>query len=253
MNFKKIFGVALYYISVPTCVLCREKLDIDDRGLCKNCAEAYIQHKTRNCSRCAKVLSRCSCTNYRMRSHSVKKHIKVFRYLNTEQSLPGNNLIYSLKRDNRDDVADFLANELSEVIVNNLDLVDRSKYLITNVPRRKRSIIDFGYDHAAVLARSVAKKLGIKYRSLLISKSKRAQKETKGEARLRNAEFDYKRAKENRLKGITVIIIDDVVTTGASVSSCATLIRALGAREIIAASVASSYNDDYTPHQKTYS
>ena len=180
-----------------------------------------------------------------MRAHSVKKHLKIFKYLNTEQAEPGNNLIFSLQQDYREDVIDFLAEEIAECIRSNLNLFDKDAYVITNVPRRKGAIIKFGYDHTECLAKSVSKKLEMKFCKLLKSKAKHAQKETRGSDRMANAEFDYISDNPMNLKGKSVIIIDDIITTGASMGGCAMLIKGLEARECIAVSVASAYNDEY--------
>ena len=159
--------------------------------------------------------------------------------------MAGNNLIYSLKQDNRSDVLDFLSSELATVLKNNIDLADKGKYVLTNVPRRRASILNYGYDHSADLARSVSKKLGVKYVSVLKSKAKSAQKKLKGHERVLNADFDYKSRAGSFEKGTIVILIDDIVTSGASMSACATLLKGLGAKEVIAASIASVYNDWY--------
>lgn len=249
MDIKFFLNSVLFYISVPKCVVCNERLDLYDRGLCQSCKSIYEMHKTRNCSRCAKELNRCSCSNEYLKSHSVKKHFKLFRYLHTDQAIPGNKLIYSLKQDNREDVIDFLAEELVECVKNNIEVIDNEKWLITNVPRRKGAIIKFGYDHTEALAKKIAAKLHIKYLKLLKSKSKKAQKEVRGLDRLLNANFDYLFKRDINLKGKTVLIIDDIITTGASMGSCALLIRGLGARECIALTVASAYNDEYVKRE----
>lgn len=245
MDIKHLIRAALFYISVPKCVLCKEKLSLYDRGLCSSCRDIYEFHKTRNCSRCARELIRCSCSNKYLKSHSVKKHLKIFKYLHTEQAAPGNNLIYSLKQEYREDVIDFLADELVECVKNNIQLINTEQYIITNIPRRKAAIVKFGYDHTEVLAKSVASKLNIRYMKLLKSKSKKAQKEVRGIDRLTNVNFDYISNKSIDLKGKTALIIDDIITTGASMGACALLIRALGVRECIALTVASAYNDEY--------
>jgi predicted amidophosphoribosyltransferase len=156
--------------------------------------------------------------------------------------MPANYLIYSLKQDNRSDVLDFLSAELSGAIKNSLDL-SSGDYVVTNVPRRKRAIVDFGYDHARELARRVADILGLEYVEILESKSKKAQKTVFGDERRRNAIFDYICDDDFTLKGKCVILIDDIVTTGSSITNCATLIKALRPKSIVAASLGVAYKE----------
>ena len=236
MKIREFYKRLIHLISVPKCVCCKEKLDFDDRGLCRDCMEKYMEHKKRNCDRCSRILSACSCSSTYLSSHGVKRLIKVFKYFKREQSLASNYLIYSLKQDNREDVISFLTEEMVAALNNSIDF-SKGKYIFTNVPRRRKSIINYGFDHAAVLAKSVSKAIGCEYRDLLVSKSKRSQKSVIGSERVHNAVFDYKHRREISLKGYTVILVDDIVTTGASMSSCAMLLRGMGTKTVIGATL----------------
>ena len=244
MKIKEFINRAIYYVSVPKCVLCTEKLDYGERGLCKCCMTAYNEHKMRNCPKCSKILSECFCTYDCLESHGIKNLIKVFRYSKAEQSLPSNYLIYSMKQDNRKDVIDFLADEIS-VSIEKCIKEDLSTYVITNVPRRRGAIVEFGYDHAQQLAKAVSNKMNIEYIEVLKSKSKKPQKSVYGHARMENAKFEYKCKNDFTLKGKTVILIDDIITTGSSMTNCATLIRGLKPKRIIGACLGVAYKESY--------
>ncbi len=244
MKVKELFNRAVFYISVPKCVACKNKLDYGEKGLCKACRDIYLEHKKRNCPHCSKVLSECSCTYDCLKSNGIKNLIKVFRYSKTEQSIPSNYLIYSLKQDNRADVLSLLSDELSNAIKNSF-CIKKDEYVITNVPRRRKAIVTFGYDHAKELALSISKKLGIEYVELLKSKSKKSQKSVYGRERKENAQFDYKRKDTASLKGKNIILVDDIVTTGASMTNCAALIKKLKPRRIIGACLGTAYKELY--------
>lgn len=244
MNIKEFIKRTVYYVSVPKCVLCKEKLEYGERGLCKSCMLSYESHKMRNCPKCSRILSKCFCTYESLQAHGIKNLIKVFRYSKSEQSLPSNYLIYSMKQDNRKDVIEFLADEMSTSVKNCIK-EDLSNYIITNVPRRKNAIIEFGYDHAEILAKAVSDRLGVQYLQLLKSKSKKPQKSVYGHERVENAKFDYKCKKDVSLKGKTVILIDDIITTGASMTNCATLIKGLRPKKIIGACLGTAYKEAY--------
>ena len=253
MLIRELVDRFLFLVSVPKCVCCGKALDFEDRCLCKSCRVNYEEHKTRNCSRCARTLQDCSCSNFYLECHSVRKMAKVYRYTASDTKTPGNSLIYSLKQDNRRDVFEFLSDELAESIRRSLSITGREKhFLITNVPRRAASIREYGYDHAAELARRISRKLGVEYSQLLVSRAKKAQKGMQGEERIKNAIFDYKRGKERSLKGITVILVDDVVTTGASMGYCASLIRGMGTRRIVGATLSIAYKDSYAKPEYRY-
>lgn len=251
MNF---LDKLLFCISVPKCVSCNERLELQDLGLCRICAKDYFEHKLRNCSHCSKILSECTCVNDYLKSHSVRRLVKVCRYVNREDSerrFPSNMLIYSLKRDNRADVLSFLSEELAAAIKNSIKY-DKTSFIITSVPRRRAAINRYGIDHAKLLAKAVAKKLDLPYAEFLKSTARSAQKKMREQERIKNATFDYRKS-DISIEGKRVILIDDIVTTGASMGSCALLLRAIGAKEIIGAAISIAYKDktvDLSPERK---
>lgn len=239
MNIKAIMDRVFFALSVPKCVCCKRRLDYGEKGLCSKCSAVFEEFKTRNCSKCARLLHECDCSNEFLEAHYVRKVIKCYRYLDREEAAPGSRLIYSLKRDNRSDVLDRCTDELSRAILNSIP--DPENYIFTNVPRRRSAIIEHGIDHSALLAKSVAKHLGAKYMPLLRSNAKKPQKSLERTDRMKNANFSLIR--DIDLKGRRVIIIDDIITSGASVSVAASLIRSLGARDIVAGCLAIAYRD----------
>lgn len=244
-KIRNFLNSALFYISVPKCVCCNEKLDIDDLALCKSCKAEYDALKARNCSICSLDLNRCTCSCDYLERHYVKKLIKVYRYI-YDDTLPTNRVIYSFKRDNRSDVLEFIKSELTDAI--SASIQNPEQYIFTSVPRRKKSIRKYGIDHAQLLAKALAKHFKTEYKALLISKSKSPQKETRGNERVKNVNFKLKNDKIS-LKGKKVFLVDDVVTTGASMRYAATLIRGLGTREIVGVTISIAYKDSYTPFE----
>ena len=251
----ELYNRALFLISVPKCIRCDEPLDYGVKALCPKCLEEYREQKTRNCSRCAKLIPECTCSTFYMEKQRLRQIAKVFRYDASKPELPGNMLVYSLKHSNRRDSFDFAAGELSASILRAApDIVDQpDKYIITHVPRRPEAIRENGYDHSRVLAKRIAKLLGIEFKSFLVSRSKRAQKDTHGDERRRNAVFAYRRsAAKQSLRDLRVIIVDDVITTGSSVSACSAMLKGMGARRFLIATLSIAYKDSYIKPQTSY-
>lgn len=247
-NIMKLIKNLLFYISVPKCVHCNERLARTDVALCNDCLREYYNQKAGNCSVCARPLYECTCSMKYLDSHFIHKLIKLFRY-KIDRELPSNDLIYSLKRDNRSDVIDFLSDELCYAINTSVKL--NNDYVVTSVPRMKKSISKYGYDHAEKLARAIAKKLGLKYEKILLSQVKTEQKHSKSrEERYKNARFLTKK-RHSDMSGEHILLIDDIVTTGASMSACSMLLKGLGAKSITGAAVAIAFRDEYTPFTST--
>ncbi len=239
MNIKETMDRVLFALSVPKCVCCDKRLDYGQNAFCPECYAEFSDFKSRNCSRCAKKLNECGCSNEFLSSHFIKKVIKCSRYIQHNELHPVNALIYSLKRDNRKDVLDLASEELYIALNNTID--DFSQCIITNIPRRRAALVEFGIDHSELLAKEIAKKCRAEYISLMKSNAITPQKSLDHTERRKNANFEL--IKEPDLTGKTVIIVDDIITSGASVSNAAMLIRGLGSKNIIAACIAIAYKD----------
>ncbi len=247
MNIKNLYNKALFYLTVPKCVCCREKLEIDERALCKSCFSEYENIKGANCSVCSKVFSECSCVNDYLDRHFVHKLIKVFRYRhpdNPNDRIPSNELIYNIKRVNRRDLLEFLTDELEAAVRSSN--IDFKQYIVTSVPRKRDRILKYGHDHAELIAESLAGRLGIEYIKTLRALPGEPQKKMKTEERLKNARFEYPKSMP-KIKGRRVLLFDDIITTGASMGNSATMIHGLGAKEIIGICISIAYKDKYIP------
>lgn len=250
MKEKSLLRKALHFVSVPTCISCKERLNLDDIALCSKCYREYLNLLERDCSRCGKGLAYCSCSNFFMEKHFIKRLYKVARYDSTHPNSPISRLIFSVKENNRWDSLEFVSDEISEALKHSIDFTDKERFVIVNVPRRKSAIIKFGYDHSKTLAKRISKKLNVKYMDLLKNKARKAQKEMSGAERFLNAKIDYKFRTKADLSGKQVILIDDIVTSGSSMCASAVLLRGLGAKGIIGASYAIAYKDSYEPPEK---
>ena len=246
MKLSALRDSLLFYLGVPRCVGCGEFLDRRDRVFCPDCRMIYDNAKMRNCSRCAKILARCTCPNEYLDAHYIHSLIKVTRYIH-DPALPQNRLLYALKQETRRDVVDFMAEELSDAITAGTE--HTGEYLVTYVPRRRASVVKYGFDHAKKLAHRVAGLLGAEFVPLLRSDAKSAQKSKTGRnARVENAVMHP--IGNPDLHGKKILLIDDIVTTGASMANAATILRGCGAKSIVGASFAIAYLDPYIPFEK---
>lgn len=106
--------------------------------------------------------------------------------------------------------------------------------LLTWVPARSADARSRGYDHAEVLAQEVGHRLGLPVRPLLARALDRPDQSGLSAAQRRR---NLRGAFEARHWPGPVVLVDDVVTTGATASACAGVLRAAGATgvEVLAA------------------
>ena len=104
-------------------------------------------------------------------------------------------------------------------------------------PRRRRQR---GYDQAFLLARAAARALGENpVETLRKGRHTQAQSGLEGEAERRaNVLGAYSAADPALVAGKRVLLIDDVVTTGATFSECARVLRTAGAKDVVCAALA---------------
>ena len=109
--------------------------------------------------------------------------------------------------------------------------------LIVPVPLHWRRLLARRYNQAAELARALAAIGGVKAETRLLTRSKptRSQGEMhSARARMRNVAGAFAVAKDARprLAGRNVVIVDDVLTTGATLSACAKALLRAGAGSV---------------------
>lgn len=113
--------------------------------------------------------------------------------------------------------------------------------IVTWVPLAKKRLRSRGYDQAELLAKEVALLVDRPILSTL-----RKVKETKAQSsieddgqRAKNMEGAYTLAHPvQNLENTRILLIDDVITTGSTLSSCVKVLKTAGAREVISLGIA---------------
>lgn len=106
---------------------------------------------------------------------------------------------------------------------------------VVPVPMQAAKLRTRGYNQAELLARGVARQLGIPLKTHLLRRVKTdvlSQTRLRREGRLRNAAAAYRTAHPRHLQGKTILLVDDVMTTGATCEACARLLRQAGAAKV---------------------
>jgi ComF family protein len=114
--------------------------------------------------------------------------------------------------------------------------------LITWVPISTRRKLKRGYDQCELLSRVLENRTGIPaVRCLRKTKHTPPQSTLQGEAqRKANVLGVYQPVRPTVFAGKTVLLLDDIITTGATISECAKTLMLAGAKEVYCAAIASA-------------
>ena len=114
--------------------------------------------------------------------------------------------------------------------------------VITWVPVSRKRRRERGFDQVELLAEAVSGELDIPAEQLLEKiRDNRANSGLKTPAERRaNVLGAYQAASPDRLRGRRVLLLDDIVTTGATASECARVLLTAGAEEVFFAAVAAA-------------
>ncbi len=234
MRFSSLFSHLGELIFPSRCIICREPVG-RDTAFCHACEAEYRREILSECGICGRVLSECACSNAFLSKHGVRRMVKLFRYRPSETHEHSFNLLlYRLKHQNVRAPRDFLAARLAEALKASVGAPVPA--VITYVPRTVRERRKYGFDQSEQLAKALSVQTGLPFAPLLFRRKKASPQKNmrSAEERMKNAEGSYMPRTEEGLNGKTVFLLDDTVTTGASVAACARILRKMGAKEIIA-------------------
>lgn len=107
--------------------------------------------------------------------------------------------------------------------------------IVVHVPTATSRVRQRGYDQSRLIARHFAARRNLPCSELLIRQGHARQVGTKREERLRQMEEAFTAVKPNIITGANILLIDDVLTTGATIEQAARTLKTAGAKNINAA------------------
>lgn len=227
----------------PKCIGCRSVIDphIAEHGygnsiFCTTCRSEWEKVKLECCKKCGKVMIECNCRPPLIRD--VDGCIKLCKYDSSVDAIQ-NKLIFTLKHRSFDHAERFVAAQLAALIEDRIE--DKENMVLTYIPRKVSSKKYYGFDQAFILAKNISKNLAIPLVTCIKRKGGRVQKGLSVSERIENSKQSFIPSPgitEKALVGTSVVILDDIITSGASMRAAVDIVRSMGAERIYCASVA---------------
>jgi ComF family protein len=127
----------------------------------------------------------------------------------------------------------YLAPLMGELLCQELERRPLRAEIVVPVPLARSRERQRGFNQATLLAEHVVASLrGTLMPDLMAREERSAQSTLTAAQRLRNLEGAFSCAQPGVVRDKRIVLIDDVVTTGATVSACADTLAAAGARRI---------------------
>ncbi len=241
----KLIEEILDFLYPPRCIVCGKiALKIgNDKALCKKCRECipWIEDLSR-CPYCSAPSEKgIVCSVCKGREKMYKKAISVFEYTDVK------NTVENYKFKGHKYMSESIGSLMISYAQNFYPDILRECEIICPVPIHSTRLAERGFDQSALLGRVISEKSGIKYEDALVRiRATGPQSLIKGYSlREANVKGAFKAVKD--VKDKTVLLIDDVLTTGSSANECTKALLAEGAEAVYVFTFAASYKQSHKP------
>jgi len=231
---SELLGGVLNVVYPPLCLLCES--DIDGVSMvCAPCLSGLERITRHACHRCGapagEARNSCVC-------HNLPDHLDIVRS-SALYSGRAKDIVHLLKFGGywglTSVISGLMENDARSVVTG----MERD-FVVMGVPLHRVRQRERGYDQARMLASVLSARLGLDYvhDALRRRKNSRPQAQLSLEERLQNMRGAFKVTDPSRVRGRSVLLVDDVITTGTTLGSCSTVLTEAGAERVLAVSFA---------------
>lgn len=233
-TMRETFAPLVDLVYPPRCPLCGEAMATQN-GVCASCWSQLVIPGEPCCSRCQRPFSSGLAAHGSVCAPCMAappKHAGL--YAATLYNDASRKLILAFKHGGRIALADMLGRQVASRLP---DL--EGEWLVVPVPLHWKRLWRRGFNQAGLLARSIAKSTG---QPLLVDGLVRHKPTPvlgglgrKARARALVGAIAANPVRTRMLKGANIILVDDVITSGATTDACVNVLKRAGARKVVVA------------------
>ncbi len=219
------------------CICCENMID-DTRpySLCDACVRNLHWANEKTCNKCGKVLGE----NYRRTICNdciETEHFFVQGFTCAEYGMYEKLIIRDYKYHSKP----YFGDKLAEIMYDRLAVENLSIDLIIPIPMHKKKERKRGYNQAALLAKGISKRFDVPFDQKLIIRSRvtKPMNKMNPQERRENVKDAFtltsekgKIGKDKTIEGKTILLVDDIFTTGSTLDECSKLLLDNGAWRI---------------------
>lgn len=212
----RLFDALLDLLFPPKCIFCRRLLKPMQSDLCPHC-RTHLPMVDHNIKR-GMFYSECFSVYYY--EDFVSDSVRRFKFEGMQQ------------------YAEVYARQIAMLLLKKQVSFDVLSWVpISDKRRRKR-----GYDQTLLIAQAIGQELKVPCKRTLrkVRHNKPQSRLTKASERHENVLGVYKAVDPSSYAGLRVLLIDDVITTGATLSECSRVLRTAGAASVVCATLAAT-------------
>lgn len=219
---KRLLELPLLALFPRRCAYCGKPV-APDRPSCQKCNSTLPRIKGEICGHCGREKEFCSCDEERYfdtlsapfyYEGCVRKGMSLFKFYRNAKS----------SRAFGDEMAQTVRERLPDIQFD----------FIVSVPMTEKHKKERGYDQCELLASEISREIGIPYKSEIITKIFETEKQHGLKFYLRKGNLTGAFDIENRdeVNGKTILLCDDISTSGETLNECAKMLWLCGAKEI---------------------
>ncbi len=206
------------------CIFCNEAIFDSKKRTCESCKNALPYVKGEICSGCGRERKECTC------SSSTMYYDKAAAPFYFEKGV--RSCIHSLKFRSHKDYADPLGEYLYSSFISRYS--GENFDFITYVPLYESDFKRRGYNQSQLLARKLSEKAGIPCKDNVLRKIYKTEKQSASTTleRSGNVLGVFEVDKSADLKDMKILLVDDIETTGSTLSECGKMLYLAGAEKV---------------------
>lgn len=213
-----LFDSLISLVAPHDCIACTAEGAL----ICTSC-RGDLAHAFKRCYKCHEPSSLSATCRSCLRYSPLASVNASYRYENAAKDI-----VWKVKFDR----ARSAGREMADMCTVPDGLLDSNNVIVTHAPTATSRVRQRGYDQAEVMARALAARYRLPYRALLGRSGQRKQVGSSKLTRASQLEDAFHVRSHRYTRDARIILVDDVITTGATLEAAATALRGAGARRV---------------------